>query len=110
MGLITNNGGDVNGLCRDLGLFPALDFAVGSDDAGAGKPNPPIFLEALRRAGTEPCETVHVGDQYDTDVKGAMALGIHPVLLDRDDMKSDVTDCPRIRGLGELLSLVEAGG
>ena len=53
---------------------------------------------------------MHVGDQYDTDVKGAMALGIRPVLLDRDDMKSDVTDCPRIRGLGELLSLVEAGG
>ena len=110
LGMITNNEGDVNGLCGELGLFPVLDFAVGSDDAGAGKPNPLIFLEALRRAGTESCETMHVGDQYDTDVKGAMALGIHPVLLDRDEMKSDVTDCPRIRGLGELVSLMEASG
>ena len=110
LALITNNRGDPNALCRDQGLYPALDFAIGSDDAGAGKPDPAIFRVALRRAGTAPHETMHVGDQYDTDVRGARASGIHPVLLDRDNMKPDVTDCPRIQGMGELLSLVEAVG
>ena len=110
LGLITNIQGDVNALCREMGLIPFLDFAVSSEDVGAGKPDPAIFLEALRRAGAEPRETMHVGDQYDTDVKGAMAAGIHPVLLDRDDMKADVTDCPRILGMAELPSLVEAVG
>ena len=108
LGLITNNRGDANQLCRDMGLFPAMDFAVGSEEVGAGKPDPAIFLEALRRADTEPRETIHVGDQYDTDVRGARAVGIHPVLLDRDDMKADVADCPRILRLGELPSIVEA--
>ena len=108
LGLITNIRGDANSLCREQGLFPAMDFAVGSEEVGAGKPAPAIFLEALRRAGTEPQETMHVGDQYDTDVQGARAVGIRPVLLDRDDMKADITDCPRILGLGELPSLVEA--
>lgn len=110
LGMITNNPGDVNALCRELGLFPAMDFAVSSEEVGAGKPDPAIFLEALRRAGTEARETLHVGDQYETDVQGARAVGIHPVLLDRDDMNADVTDCPRILGLGELPSLVEAVG
>ena len=110
LGLITNIRGDANALCREHGLFPAMDFAVGSEEVGAGKPDPAIFLEALRRAGTEPQETMHVGDQYDTDVKGARAVGIHPVLLDRDNMKSEVTDCPRILGLGELPYLVEGVG
>ncbi|MDE2860983.1 MAG: HAD family hydrolase [Chloroflexota bacterium] len=110
LGLLTNNRGDVNALCLDMGLFPLLDFAVSSEDVGAGKPDPAIFLEALRRAGTEPRETIHVGDQYDTDVKGAREVGIHPVLLDRDNMKIGDTDCPRILGMGELPSLVEAVG
>ena len=110
LGLITNIRGDANSLCREQGLFPTMDLAVGSQEVGAGKPDPAIFMEALRRAGTEPRETMHVGDQYDTDVKGARAVGIHPVLIDRDDMKADVTDCPRILGLEELPSLVEAVG
>ena len=110
LALITNIRGDANTLCREQGLFPAMDFAVGSEEVGAGKPDPAIFLEALHRAGTEPQETIHVGDQYDTDVMGAKAVGIHPVLLDRDNLKADVTDCPRILGLGELAFLVEAIG
>ena len=110
LGLLTNNRGDASALCREMGLFPLLEFAISSEEAGAGKPDPAIFQEALRRAGAEPRETMHVGDQYDTDVRGAMATGIHPVLIDRDDMKADVTDCPRILGMGELPPLVEAVG
>ena len=110
LGLITNNRGDANALCTAMGLFPLLDFAVSSEDVGVGKPDPAIFLEAVRRTGAEPHETMHVGDQYDTDVRGARAAGIRPVLLDRDDMKADVTDCPRILGLGQLPSLVETEG
>ncbi len=110
LGLLTNLRGDATELCESQGLFPALDFAVGSEEVGAGKPEAPIFLEALRRAGAEPQQSMHVGDQYDTDVLGARAVGIHPVLLDRDDMKPDVTDCPRILGMDELPPLVEAAG
>ena len=110
LGLLTNLRGDAIELCESQGLFPALDFAVGSEEVGAGKPEAPIFLEALRRAGAEPQQSMHVGDQYDTDVRGARAVGIRPVLLDRDDMKPDVTDCPRILGMDELPPLVEAAG
>ena len=57
---------------------------------------------ALARAGTEASETVYVGDQYQIDVVGARRVGITPVLIDRDDISPQVSDCPRIRSLAEL--------
>ena len=107
LGLLSNNEGDINKLCDDLGLYPHLDFAINSEEAGLAKPHPPIFLEALRRAQVERQEALYVGDQYETDVQGARGVGIYPVLLDRDGLNTDVQDCPRIEGLPELVGLVE---
>jgi HAD superfamily hydrolase (TIGR01459 family) len=44
-----------------------------------GKPNRPLFDEALRRAGTR--SVVMVGDQLATDIRGAMACDIPAVLV-----------------------------
>jgi HAD superfamily hydrolase (TIGR01450 family) len=44
-----------------------------------GKPHRPIFDEAIRRAGTR--EVVMVGDQVETDVRGANAAGIDSALV-----------------------------
>jgi putative hydrolase of the HAD superfamily len=107
LALLSNNEGDISKLCDDLGLSPYLDFAINPEEAGLGKPHPAIFLDALKRAQVEPQEALHVGDQYETDVKGARDVGIHPVLLDRDGLKTHVQDCPRIEGLAELVGLMK---
>lgn len=107
LGLLSNNEGDMDALSQELGLTPYLDFAVTSGDVGASKPHPAMFLEALRRSRVEPQEAMHVGDQYEADVMGARAAGIHAVLLDRDGLKGSIKDCPRIRGLSEVPGLVE---
>ena len=101
-GLITNLAKDVNPMCRELGLEPYLDFTVTSEEAGADKPNPPIFLAALDKAKIEPSEAVHVGDQYKLDVVGARSVGISPILIDRYDLYPEINDCPRIHSLTEL--------
>ena len=44
-----------------------------------GKPYPAIFEEALRRSGTR--DMVMVGDQLETDIRGARAFGIDAVLV-----------------------------
>ena len=54
----------------------------------------------------EPAETVHVGDQYRSDVLGARAVGMHPVLLDRGGWNTKVDDCPTITTLSELHGLL----
>ena len=55
----------------------------------------------------EPGETVHVGDQYCSDVLGARAVGMLPVLIDRGGWNETVGDCPKISSLYELLGLLE---
>ena len=43
LGLLTNLASDMVSICRELGLEPYLDFVVTVKEAGANKPNPPIF-------------------------------------------------------------------
>lgn len=102
LGMITNLTSDMKPICRELGLEPYLDFVVTSGEVGADKPEPPIFLAALARAGVNVSEAVHVGDQYKLDVVGARGVGISPILIDRYDLYSEASDCPRIRNLTEL--------
>lgn len=106
LGVLSNLRRDMGPLCQRLGLAPYLDFCISSAEAGAEKPHPPIFLAALKRVATAPEETVHVGDQYQADVLGARAVGIHPVLIDRGGWHSKVTDCPKISSLCELHTLL----
>jgi len=102
LGLLTNATKDMISIHRKLGLEPYLDFVVTSEEAGADKPDSPIFLAALDRARVNASEAVHVGDQYKLDVVGARRVGITPILIDRYNLYPQVSDCPRIHGLTEL--------
>jgi putative hydrolase of the HAD superfamily len=102
LGVISNLHRDMDQLCQRLGLAPYLDFSITSAEVGSEKPNAAIFLAALERATVTPGEAVHVGDQHRSDVLGARAVGIHPVLIDRGGWHSDVNDCTKIATLTEL--------
>ena len=106
LGLITNIYKDVDAMLHKLGLDPYLDFVVTSTEVGVDKPEPPIFLAALERAGVSAQEAVFVGDQYETDVVGARGVGINPVLIDRYDLFPEMSDCLRIRHLNELVDII----
>jgi len=106
LGLLTNASKDLVSGYRKLGLEPYLNFVVTSEEAGADKPQPPIFLMALERAKVDASEAVHVGDQYNIDIVGARGVGITPILLDRNDQYPEVTDCPRIRTLPEIVNFL----
>jgi HAD superfamily hydrolase (TIGR01509 family) len=82
VGCVSNSNGTVEDLLVQVGLREQLDFVVDSGVVGVEKPDPEIFRIALRRAGVQASEAVHVGDLYPSDVVGARAAGIEPVLLD----------------------------
>ncbi len=103
LGLLTNATKDMISVYRKLGLEPYIDVVVTSEEAGHDKPQPPIFLMALERAGVNASEAIHIGDQYQVDIVGARGIGISPILLDRYDFSPEVTDCPRIRTLPEVV-------
>jgi putative hydrolase of the HAD superfamily len=59
-----------------LGYFAHEAF---SDETGVRKPDPAIFLGALRAMGAEPAHAIHVGDDPVLDVEGAHAAGMRVV-------------------------------
>ena len=60
------------------GISDLLDGATSSDDAEHSKPEPDIFLAALRTAGVQPHEAVVVGDTP-YDAQAAVKAGVRPV-------------------------------
>ena len=78
---------------------------ISADTARAYKPHREIFDEALRVSGCTPGEVIHIGDSYDTDVVGARAAGIRPVLLLRGRARQH-GDVDAADGLEQVLELV----
>ncbi len=108
LGLLTNLDKDMAPILEELGLASYISVVVTSAEAGADKPQPPVFLKALEKARVTAAEAVHIGDQYALDVVGARGVGIRPVLLDRPGEHREVTDCLRIRRLTELRSYLDS--
>jgi HAD superfamily hydrolase (TIGR01549 family) len=104
VGLISNVAQDMESTYDKLGLQPYLDFKVTSAEVGFDKPRPEIFLAALKKAAVKPEEALYVGDQYQIDIVGARGVGIKALLIDRNDYFTDITDCPRIRSLTEVVN------
>lgn len=90
------------------GLAPLLDGAVSSAEAGAGKPHPDSYRRALDVAGVEPAAAVMVGDSPDTDVAGALALGMPAVLVDRRGGALAPAGAHRVASLAEVPAFVES--
>jgi putative hydrolase of the HAD superfamily len=107
LGVISNASRELSVSCQQAGLTPYLDVLLTSQEAGARKPEPLIFLYALRKANVPAEETIFIGDQYDADVIGARSAGIRPVLIDRYDLYPGINDCQRIRNLNEITQYLD---
>ncbi|NYI05851.1 HAD family hydrolase [Allostreptomyces psammosilenae] len=75
-----------------IGLAELVDPLVCSVEVGVGKPDPRIFQEACRRAGTVPERCLHVGDLWAKDVVGALAAGMTAVWLNRSGAPRPVAE------------------
>lgn len=93
---------------RNVGLEGMVDGVVTSAEVGHPKPATEIFTAALALAGCPPERAVHVGDSLTQDIHGALAAGIHGVLLCRDDAEpgEPPPGVPSISSLAQLPSLL----
>ena len=64
-------------------LKPAGVFT--SEDARSYKPRKELFQLALQETGLKSNEVVHIGDSLSSDVKGAGALGINTIWVNRSN-------------------------
>ena len=106
LGLLSNG----NNYPEYFGLEGRFDFAVYAQDIGIEKPDPRTFHIAAQRAGCDPGQLLHVGDSLETDVAGALAVGICAAWLNRDGIPNDsgiepdheinlLTELPAVIGL-----------
>jgi len=57
-------------------LLAAVEVASGVRPQVFGKPESPMFEQALRLLGTPPGRTAMIGDRYETDILGAQRAGL----------------------------------
>lgn len=71
---------------RSSGLEKFFTTVILSEDAGANKPQKEFF----EKTGAKPETTIMIGDNYRTDIVGAMNAGLDTILFNRwnDDVAS----------------------
>ena len=90
LGVITNFDRRIVSIAEQLNLSRQFDFITYSEAARSSKPEPEIFLHALRESGLNEEEigggerVLHVGDDVEKDYLGAKSQGWNALLLDRE--------------------------
>jgi putative hydrolase of the HAD superfamily len=91
LGLIANQPTTVRSALERDGLVPSFEVWGVSDDLGLQKPDPGLFVQAVRTAGVAPSETVMVGDRLDYDIVPANEAGMRTVWVLRGEAPDDPT-------------------
>ncbi|MDY0101860.1 MAG: YjjG family noncanonical pyrimidine nucleotidase [Lentimicrobium sp.] len=91
---------------RHSGLMNYFTEVITSEDAGATKPNPAIFGYALKRSGAKAETSIMIGDDEETDIKGAKQAGMDQVLFDVTDNQQGSLATYRITSLDQLTHIL----
>ncbi len=113
MSVVSNASGQIEwvlehmGICqRGAGSGVSMRTIVDSHVVGVAKPDPAIFTFAIEHhPETVPERILYIGDSVVMDVGGAMAAGLHPVLVDPFDDHVGA-DFAWIASLGELPAML----
>ena len=83
--VVSNWDVSLHAVLAQTGLTPLVDAALSSAEAGAAKPDPALFGQALALVGGRAQDAWMAGDSVETDIEGALRAGIRPVLITRRD-------------------------
>jgi putative hydrolase of the HAD superfamily len=110
VGCISNFDERLHLILENLGIKDQFDFVLTSREVGSPKPNRKIFDEALKKAGCDAKDAVHVGDTFANDVVGAAEAGWHPIFvptgLDEFEVKPTVEGM-NMRAIGATIASEE---
>jgi len=88
-----------------MGLEGVFGIVVTRDTLGFGKPDPRAFHHACELLGSEPCETMYVGDHIEVDAIAAQDAGLYAVWLHRDPGDGTDMQLARAHGIPVVSSL-----
>jgi HAD superfamily hydrolase (TIGR01549 family) len=98
-----------------------------NSQAPHGKLDKALWEQLLESAGVSPNEALHIGDDFETDVRGARRAGLHAIWIDRTELAGKLypgrlslsastkhapaneQPCARIGDLSQLAEIVKSG-
>lgn len=107
--LVTNFYGNIRSVITEYGIARYFMDIVESAVVGCRKPSEEIFRIARERLGTQPDETLVVGDSYKNDIAPAIKQGMQAIWLKNEswnDSEKNIEYTKIIDTIEELLSMV----
>ena len=106
MAVLSNREKPFHDVMDSHSLTPFFEFSLAAGEVDIYKPEPGVFVHALKRADLTAQEVVYVGDNYFADVVGSRRAGLHSVLYDPNSIFPEA-DCITIKSFDELKSVIE---
>ena len=88
------------------GLEPYFETLTVSEEVGVKKPNPEIFLYALRKANASPAESLMIGDEMAVDIDGARAAGIDQIFYNAGGKTVEGERTFEVKSLKEIIGIL----
>lgn len=106
--IITNGFSDVQDVkLKSSHILDYFEIIVTSNDTGYKKPHPEIFDFALRKSQASLDESIMIGDNLETDIKGAQAVNMDHIYFNPEGATSPKPLVQReINSLEELLHIL----
>jgi FMN hydrolase / 5-amino-6-(5-phospho-D-ribitylamino)uracil phosphatase len=99
LGVVSNFTGNLELCLKELGLMRYFTVVADSGRVGVTKPDPRLFRHALGCPGVRPASTPAwmVGDNFESDIRPAAALGLSTAWLAPRTSKSPEAGLPTVR-------------
>ena len=88
------------------GLEPYFETLTVSEEVGVKKPNPEIFLYALRKANASPADSLMIGDEMAVDIDGARAAGIDQIFYNAGGKTVEGERTFEVKSLKEIIGIL----
>jgi FMN phosphatase YigB (HAD superfamily) len=97
LGVVSNFTGNLEQCLQELGVMQYFSVIADSGRVGVTKPDPRLFQHALTNAGLDGAPAWMVGDNFESDIRPAAALGLSTAWLAPDTEKSPERGLPTAR-------------
>lgn len=97
LGVVSNFTGNLELCLQELGVMQYFTVVADSGRVGVAKPDPRLFRHALDWPGIAASPGWMVGDNFDSDIRPAAALGLSTAWLAPDSDKSPENGLPTVR-------------
>lgn len=95
-----------NAVIDKVGLADYFELQISAADVSAAKPDPAMFIQAMKQMGVDANQTLHVGDHANHDIFGAREVGIRSVWVNRNNQAWTEDDFSADFEVSNLLELV----